>query len=65
MPAFAEGENKWLGLDISSAVEFQRQWIIKSKSFGQESTYSKDFLKIRQWITVRQKVPKLYSALSI
>ena len=45
MPAFAEGENKWLGLDISSAVEFQRYWVlIKSNSFGQESTHLKDFL---------------------
>ena len=56
MPAFAEGENKWLGLDISSAVEFQRQWIIKSKSFGQESTYSKDFFKNLSMNYVHQKL---------
>ena len=46
--------------NISSVVEFQRWWVLKSKIFGQESTYSKEFLKIRWWITVCQKVPKLY-----
>ena len=25
-------------------MEFQRWWVLKSKIFGQESTYSKDFL---------------------
>ena len=29
--------------NISSVVEFQRWWVIKSKLFGQESTYSKVF----------------------
>ena len=29
--------------NISSVVEFQRGWVLKSKVFGQESTYSKDF----------------------
>ena len=29
--------------NISSVVEFQRWWVLKSKIFGQESTYSKDF----------------------
>ena len=35
---------------ISSLVEFQRWWVLKSKIFGQESKYSKDFFfqKIRQ-----------------
>ena len=32
-----------LDINITSAVEFQRWWIVKSKIFGQESTYSKDF----------------------
>jgi hypothetical protein len=30
-----------LFINISSVVEFQRWWVIKSKLFGQESTYSK------------------------
>ena len=30
-------------LHISSVVEFQRWWILKSNIFGQESTNSKDF----------------------
>ena len=30
-------------IDISSVVEFQRWWVLKSKILGQESTYSKDF----------------------
>ena len=29
-------------LVVSSNVEFQRWWVLKSKIFGQESTYSKD-----------------------
>ena len=29
--------------NISSVVEFQTWWVLKSKIFGQESTYSKDF----------------------
>ena len=29
--------------NISSVVEFQRWWVLKSTIFGQESTYSKDF----------------------
>ena len=29
--------------NVSSVVEFQRWWVLKSKIFGQESTYSKDF----------------------
>ena len=29
--------------NISSVVEFQRWWVLKSKIFGQESTYSKEF----------------------
>ena len=28
--------------NISSVVEFQRWWVLKSKIFGQESTYSKE-----------------------
>ena len=30
---------------ISSVVEFQRWWVLKSKIFFQESTYSKDFFE--------------------
>jgi hypothetical protein len=29
-------------INISSVVEFQRWWVLKSKIFGQESTYSKE-----------------------
>ena len=38
--------------NISSVVEIQRWWVLKSKIFGQESTYSKEFLlkKIRRFI---------------
>ena len=31
--------------NISSVVEFQRCWVLKSKLFGQESTFSKETLK--------------------
>ena len=30
--------------NVSSVVEFQRWWVLKSKIFGQESTYSKEFV---------------------
>ena len=30
-------------INVSLVVELQRWWILKSKVFGQESTYSKDF----------------------
>ena len=35
---------KWgqLSTNVSSVVEFQRWWVLKSKIFGQESTYSKE-----------------------
>ena len=54
--------NFWgpLVINISSVVEFQRWLVLKSKVFGQESTYSNFFQKILWWITVRQKVPKSY-----
>ena len=32
-------------VNISSVVEFQRCWVLKSKLFGQESTFSKETLK--------------------
>ena len=32
-----------VSINISSVVEFLRRWVLKSKMFGQESTYSKDF----------------------
>ena len=43
-------------------MEFQRWWVLKSKLFGQESTYhqGKILKKFLQVMTVRQKVPKLY-----
>ena len=31
-----------LHTNVSSVVEFQRWWVLKSKIFGQESTYSKE-----------------------
>ena len=47
--------------NISSVVEFQRWWLLKSKLFGQESTWHqrKIFKKILRVLTVCQKVPKL------
>jgi hypothetical protein len=30
-------------INVSSVVEFQRWWVLKSKIFGQESTYSSDY----------------------
>ena len=32
-------------ININSVVEFQRWWVLKSKVFGQESTYSMDFFR--------------------
>ena len=32
-----------IGNNVSSVVEFSRWWVLKSKIFGLESTYSKDF----------------------
>ena len=48
--------------NISSVMEFQRWWVLKSKLFGQESTchQRKIFKTILQVMTVCQKVPKLY-----
>ena len=34
-----------LRVNISLVVEIQRWWVLKSKIIGQESSYSKDFLK--------------------
>ena len=49
-------------VNISSVVEFQRWWVLKSKLFGQESTchQGKIFKKFLRVMTVHQKVPKLY-----
>ena len=43
-------------------MEFQRWWVLKSKLFGQESTWhqGKIFKKILGVVAVCQKVPKLY-----
>ena len=51
-----------LHINISSVVEFQRWWVLKSKFFGQESTchQGKIIKKFLQVMTVCQKVPKLY-----
>ena len=48
--------------NISSVVEFQRWWVLKSKLFGQESTWhqGKIFKKILRVMTVCQKVSKSY-----
>ena len=53
---------KWFCINISSVVEFQRLWVLKSKVFGQESTciQRKIFKKILQVMTVCQKVTKSY-----
>ena len=37
------GKAHVVGINVRSVVEFQRWWVLKSKIFGQESTYSKDF----------------------
>ena len=34
----------WLFTKISSVVEFQRWWILKTKIFGQKSIYSKEII---------------------
>ena len=49
-------------VNISSVVEFQRWWVLKSKLFSQESRWhqGKIFQKILRVMTVCQKVPKLY-----
>ena len=49
-------------INISSVMEFQRWWVLKSKLFGQESTWhqGKIFKKILRVMTVCQKVPKSY-----
>ena len=31
-----------ISTNVSSVVEFQRWWVLKSKNFGQESTYSRE-----------------------
>ena len=44
--------------NISSVVEFQRRWVLKSKLFGQESTchQGKIFKKFLRVMTVCQKL---------
>ena len=45
LTSFPEKKNNMIGINealfsnISSVVEFQRRWVLKSKLFGQESTY--------------------------
>ena len=48
-----------ISINISSLVEFQRWWVLKSKIFAQESTCSKE-KKFCRWMTVHRKVPILY-----
>ena len=31
--------------NVNSVVEFERWWVLKSNTFGQESTYPKDFFQ--------------------
>ena len=52
----------YLDCNISSVMEFQRRWVLKSKLFGQKSTcHQEKIFKIMLWVmTVFQKVPKLY-----
>ena len=54
--------NLCMYINISSVVEFQRWWVLKSKLFVQESTchQGKIFKKILRVMTVCQKVPKSY-----
>ena len=47
---------KYTFINISSDVEFQRWWVLRSKIFGQESTYSKEKIK---------KIPSMYDCLLI
>ena len=49
-------------INISSVLEFQRWWVLKSELFGQESTchQGKTLKKFLRVMTVCQKVPKLY-----
>ena len=51
-----------INLNISSVVEFQRWWVLKSQLFDQESTchQGKIFKQFLQVMTVRQKVPISY-----
>ena len=41
---FGVASDSFIHNDISSVVEFQRWWILKSKIFAQESTCSKEIL---------------------
>ena len=46
---FCSGDDSKLYVfNISSVVELQRWWVLKSKIFGQESTYSKEIFK-KNW----------------
>ena len=40
----APSEQPWMPTNISSVVEFQRWWVLKSKLFAQESTCLKEIL---------------------
>ena len=42
-PSFSSSILTYIHNKISSVVEFWRWWVLKSKIFGQESTYSKEF----------------------
>ena len=45
-----------VGINISSVVEFQRWWALKSKIFGQESTFPNGLLVTQQiWNLVSSK----------
>ena len=50
-----------LAVNISLVVEFQRWWVLKSKVFGQESTYSKEIVVFYEYKELRfVKMPKSY-----
>ena len=54
--------NNLISVNISSVMEFQQWWVLKSKLFGQESTshQGKIFKKFLQVMTVCQKMPKIF-----
>ena len=43
-------------INISSVVEFQRCWVLKTKIFGQELRYGKKIKKFLQGMSVHQKL---------
>ena len=56
--------NKELLINVSSVVEFQRWWVLKSKIFGQESTYEKDLFFWNQSMNAPSKSDKNFDELT-